>query len=145
QDAAQSGKLVIEAERIAKSYNNRPIVRNFGLRVQRGDRIGIVGPNGAGKTTLLNLLTEVLSPDADAVRLGTNLVVASLDQRRASLDPDATVADTLTGGRGDTVVVNGEARHVVGYMKDFLFRPEQARSPVSALSNDERRRLLLAT
>ncbi|HTO85069.1 MAG TPA: ATP-binding cassette domain-containing protein [Methylomirabilota bacterium] len=145
QEAAQSGKLVIEAERIAKSYGERPIVRNFSLRVQRGDRIGIVGPNGAGKTTLLNLLTGVLPPDAGAVRLGTNLTVASLDQQRSSLDPDATVADTLTGGRGDTVVINGETRHVVGYMKDFLFRPEQARSPVSALSGGERGRLLLAS
>ena len=145
QEAAQSGKLVIEAQRIAKSYGERPIVRNFSLRVQRGDRIGIVGPNGAGKTTLLNLLTGVLPPDAGAVRLGTNLTVASLDQQRSSLDPDATVADTLTGGRGDTVVINGETRHVVGYMKDFLFRPEQARSPVSALSGGERGRLLLAT
>ena len=145
QEAGQSGKMVIEAERIAKSFGERPIVRNFSLRVQRGDRVGIFGPNGAGKTTLLNLLTGALPPDAGTVRLGTNLAAAALDQRRAALDPLATVADTLTGGRGDTVVINGEARHVVGYMKDFLFRPEQARSPVGALSGGERGRLLLAT
>ena len=144
QDAAQSGKLVIEADRIVKSYGERPIVRSFSLRVERGDRIGIVGPNGAGKTTLLNLLTGILAPDTGTVRLGTNLTAATFDQRRESLDPDATVADTLTGGRGDSVVINGETRHVVGYMKDFLFRPEQARSPVSALSGGERGRLMLA-
>jgi ABC transport system ATP-binding/permease protein len=144
QEARLSGKLVIEAERIAKSYGDRPIVRGFTLRVERGDRIGIVGPNGAGKTTLLNLLTGVLPPDTGTVRLGTNLELATLDQLRASLDPEATVAETLSGGRGDTVIVAGEARHVTGYMRDFLFRPEQARSPVKALSGGERGRLMLA-
>ena len=144
QDAQLSGKLVIEAESVAKSYGDRPIVRGLTLRVERGDRIGIVGPNGAGKTTLLNLLTGVLQPDAGTIRLGTNLVLATLDQRRDSLDPEATVAATLTNDRGDTITINGEARHVVGYMRDFLFRPEQARSPVKALSGGERGRLLLA-
>ncbi|MGH6929988.1 MAG: ABC-F family ATP-binding cassette domain-containing protein, partial [Dongiaceae bacterium] len=144
QEARLSGKLVIEAERIGKSYGDRPIVRGFTLRVERGDRIGIVGPNGAGKTTLLNLLTGVLPPDSGTVRLGTNLELATLDQLRASLDPEATVAETLSGGRGDTVIVAGEARHVTGYMRDFLFRPEQTRSPVKALSGGERGRLMLA-
>jgi ATP-binding cassette subfamily F protein uup len=110
----------------------------------RGDRLGIIGPNGAGKTTLLSLLTGKLAPDAGAVRLGTGLHMIALDQGRASLDPNATLADTLTGGRGDTVIVNGQSRHVVGYMKDFLFAPEQARTPVGVLSGGERGRLALA-
>jgi ATP-binding cassette subfamily F protein uup len=96
----------------------------------RGDRVGIVGPNGAGKTTLLNLLTGVLSLDAGEVRLGTNLVQVTLDQRRESLDPEQGLAEAFTGG-GDTVTVGGQSRHVIGYMKDFLFRPEQARTPVN--------------
>ena len=144
QEAQLSGKLVIEAENVAKSYGDRPIVRGLTLRVERGDRIGIVGPNGAGKTTLLNLLTGVLSPDVGTVRLGTNIAPATLDQRRDSLDPEATVAETLTNGRGETVSINGETRHVVGYLRDFLFRPEQARSPVKSLSGGERGRLMLA-
>ncbi|MCB1495997.1 MAG: ATP-binding cassette domain-containing protein [Bauldia sp.] len=144
QEARQSGKLVIEAEEIVKSYDHRPIVRALSIRIERGDRIGIVGPNGAGKTTLVNLLTDVLSPDSGEVRLGANVELATLDQRRESLDPEATVAEVLTDGRGDTVIVGGEARHVVGYMKDFLFRPDQARAPVKALSGGERGRLMLA-
>ncbi|HUL05315.1 MAG TPA: ABC-F family ATP-binding cassette domain-containing protein [Candidatus Acidoferrum sp.] len=144
QEAQLSGKLVIEADGVAKSYGDRPIVRGLTLRVERGDRIGIVGPNGAGKTTLLNLLTGVIPPDAGTVRLGTNIAAATLDQRRDSLDPEATVAETLTGGRGETVSINGETRHVVGYLRDFLFRPEQARSPVTSLSGGERGRLMLA-
>ncbi len=144
QEARQSGKLVIEAMGVAKSYGGRAIVSGLDIRIERGDRLGIVGANGAGKTTLLNLLTGALLPDAGSVRLGANIEFASLDQRRASLDPDATVADTLTDGRGDTVLVGGAARHVVGYMKDFLFRPEQARAPVKALSGGERGRLMLA-
>jgi ATP-binding cassette subfamily F protein uup len=144
QEAQLSGKLVIEAENVAKSYGDRPIVRGLTLRVERGDRIGIVGPNGAGKTTLLNLLTGVLPPDAGTVRLGTNIAPATLDQRRDSLDPETTVAETLTNGRGETVSINGETRHVVGYLRDFLFRPEQARSPVKSLSGGERGRLMLA-
>jgi ATP-binding cassette subfamily F protein uup len=144
QDAKFSGKLVIETRNVAKSYGDRPIVAGLNIRIERGDRLGIVGPNGAGKTTLLNLLTGVLPPDTGSIRLGTNIELASLDQRRDSLDPEATVAETLTDGRGDTVLVGGEARHVIGYMKDFLFRPEQARAPVKALSGGERGRLMLA-
>jgi ATP-binding cassette subfamily F protein uup len=143
-DAKESGKLVIEAEGIAKSYGGRPIVGDFSLRVHRGDRIGLVGPNGAGKTTLLNLVTGALAPDAGAVRLGVNLEIATLDQSRESLSPEATVAEVLTEGRGDTLIVGGEARHVIGYMKDFLFRPEQAKTPVKTLSGGERGRLMLA-
>ncbi|MCQ4162405.1 ATP-binding cassette domain-containing protein [Roseomonas sp. GC11] len=139
-----SGSLVIAAEAIGKSYGERAIVQDFSTRILRGDRVGIIGPNGAGKTTLLSMLTGVLAPDAGAVKLGTNLQMITLDQRREALDPNATVAETLTGKRGDQVWVNGQPRHVVGYMKDFLFLPEQARSPVSALSGGERGRLLLA-
>ncbi len=144
QDAGQSGKLVVEAVRIAKSFNGRAIVRDVSIRIERGDRLGIVGPNGAGKTTLVNLLTGALAPDAGTVRLGANLAVATLDQTRESLDPEATVASVLTEGRGDTVLINGQARHVVGYMKDFLFRAEQARTPLKVLSGGERGRLMLA-
>ncbi|MBN9070413.1 MAG: ABC-F family ATP-binding cassette domain-containing protein [Rhizobiales bacterium] len=142
--AAESGKLVIEAKSIAKSYGGAAIVRNFSARIQRGDRIGLVGANGAGKTTLLRLLTGELEPDAGSVRLGVNLEIATLDQKRAALDPDESLAHFLTDGRGETVVVNGEERHVVSYMKDFLFKPEQARTPVRELSGGERARLVLA-
>jgi len=142
-EAEQSGTLVVEAEGISKAYD-RPIVTNLSLRVLRGDRLGIIGPNGAGKTTLINMLTGVQAPDEGRVRLGSNLQMVTLDQRRASLDPTATVAETLTGGRGDTVTIGGQTKHVIGYMKDFLFSPEQARTPVGVLSGGERNRLMLA-
>jgi ATP-binding cassette subfamily F protein uup len=142
--ADRSGTLVVEADRIGKSYDSRIIVNDFSTRIQRGDRIGIVGPNGSGKTTLINLLTGALAPDAGGVRLGANLAMATLDQHRESLDPTATVAEALTGGHGDTVAVGGERKHVVGYMKDFLFTPEQARTPLGVLSGGERGRLMLA-
>jgi ATP-binding cassette subfamily F protein uup len=142
--ADKSGALVIEADRIGKSYDGRTIVSDFTTRIQRGDRIGIVGPNGSGKTTLLNLLTGALAPDGGSVRLGANIAMATLDQQRASLDPTATVAETLTGGRGDTVMVGTQPKHVIGYMKDFLFAPEQARTALGALSGGERGRLMLA-
>ncbi len=144
QDAKASGALVIEAEKISKSYGDRPIVKDFSLRVMRGDRIGVVGANGAGKTTLINLLTGALAPDSGAVRLGANVAMASLDQRRASLQPTTTLVDALTGGGSDFVAVNGERKHVVGYMKDFLFSPDQARTPIGKLSGGERGRLMLA-
>ena len=143
-EAELSGKLVAEAERISKSYGDTPIVRDFSIRIQRGDRIGLVGPNGAGKTTLLKLLTGELAPDEGTITLGVNLQMAALDQGRATLDPDTSVRDTLTGGRGDSVFVGGQTRHVVGYMRDFLFAPEQAGTAVSALSGGERGRLTLA-
>jgi len=143
-EADLSGRLVVEAERIGKSFGVDPIVRDFSIRIQRGDRIGLVGPNGAGKTTLLKLLTGELAPDSGTVSLGANLQMASLDQRREALDPTVSVRDTLTGGRGDSVFVGGQTRHVVGYMRDFLFAPEQAGTPVSALSGGERGRLTLA-
>ncbi len=143
-EAEQSGTLVVEAEGISKSFGDRAIVSDLSLRVLRGDRLGIVGPNGAGKTTLINMLTGGLEPDEGRVRLGSNLQMVALDQRRASLDPDATVAETLTGGRGDTVTIGGQTKHVIGYMKDFLFSPEQARTPAGVLSGGERNRLMLA-
>jgi ATP-binding cassette subfamily F protein uup len=142
--AETSGALVVEARGIAKSFGERAIVRDLSLRVMRGDRIGIVGPNGSGKTTLVSLLTGALAPDAGTVRLGANLAMASLDQRRESLDPGWTLAEALTGGRGDTVTVGGRAKHVIGYMQDFLFSPQQVRTPLSALSGGERGRLMLA-
>ena len=146
-DAAEadlSGRLVIVAENISKSFGDRAVVRNFSTRIIRGDRVGIVGQNGAGKTTLLNLLTGELAPDTGEVKLGTNLARITLDQRRESLDPTQTLTQALTGGAGDTVTVNGQNRHVIGYMKDFLFGPEQANTPVGVLSGGERGRLILA-
>lgn len=140
-----SGSLVVSAERIAKTFGDQPpVVRDFSARIMRGDRVGIVGPNGAGKTTLLKMLTGTLPPDEGEVRLGTNLQMVTLDQMRAGLDPATTLADALTGGRGDQVRVGDEVKHVVGYMKDFLFVPEQARTPVGMLSGGERGRLMLA-
>ena len=142
-DSQESGKLVIEAKNISKAYNGRTLVDNFSTRIQRGDRIGLVGPNGVGKTTLLSMLNGLLPPDTGTVKLGQNLEIATLDQKR-SLDETETLAHYLTDGRGDSVIVNGEQRHVVSYMKDFLFQPEQARTPIKELSGGERARLMLA-
>jgi len=139
-----SGRLVIEAEKLDKSYGGKVIAKEFSTRILRGDRVGLIGPNGAGKTTLLRMLTGDLAPDGGVVRLGTNLEPAYFDQRRDRLDPERTVWDTLTDGRGDNVWVRGRPQHVVGYMKDFLFQENQARTPVRALSGGERNRLLLA-
>ena len=144
QDAKASGALVVEAEKIGKSFDGRPIVRDFSLRIMRGDRVGIIGANGAGKTTLINLLTGALAPDAGEVRIGSNVLMARLDQKRTSLQPSTTLLDALTGGGSDYVTINGERRHVIGYMKDFLFGPEQARTPIEKLSGGERGRLTLA-
>ncbi len=146
-DAAEgnlSGKLVVETSNVSKGYDGREIVSDLNLRVMRGDRLGIVGPNGAGKTTLIKLLTGQLAPDSGTIRHGANLEIVALDQRRDELDPNWTVSDALTGGRGDQVVINGKARHVASYMKDFLFLPEQRLSPIRVLSGGERARLMLA-
>ena len=142
--AAPSGALVIEAKNISKVYGDRAIVNDFSIRIQRGDRIGIVGPNGSGKTTLISMLTGILAPDTGTVKLGSTLAIATLNQHRDSLDPNVTVKQALTGGDGDTVEVNGVAKHVVSYMKDFLFSAEQARTPLGKLSGGERGRLMLA-
>ncbi|TXN69282.1 ATP-binding cassette domain-containing protein [Methylobacterium sp. WL18] len=143
-EAESSGSLVVEARDIAKAYGERTIVDGLSLRVMRGDRLGIVGANGAGKSTLINLLMGRLAPDSGQIVLGTNLMPVVLDQARATLEPGMTVTEVLTGGRGDSVTVNGQSRHVIGYLKDFLFTPEQARTPVSVLSGGERNRLLIA-
>jgi ATP-binding cassette subfamily F protein uup len=143
-EADKSGTLVVEAERISKSYGDRPIVNEFSTRIMRGDRIGFVGPNGSGKTTLVSVLTGIAPPDEGKVKLGANLAMTVLEQHRDSLDPNTTLTDALTGGSGETVTINGQARHVVGYMKDFLFQPEQARTPLGKLSGGERGRLMLA-
>ena len=143
-EARDSGKLVIEAEKITKAYDGRTIVAPFSLRVHRGDRIGLVGPNGAGKTTLLKLLTGQIEPDSGTVKLGTNLEIAMHDQKREDLDLDASLAHYLTDGRGENLLVNGVQKHVTGYMKEFLFQPEQARTPIRSLSGGERARLMLA-
>ena len=142
-DSQESGKLVIEAKNISKAYGEQVLVDHFSTRIHRGDRVGLVGPNGIGKTTLLSMLSGVLTPDSGTVKLGVNLEIATLDQKR-SLDENETLAHYLTDGRGDSVIVNGEQRHVVSYMKDFLFSPEQARTPIKELSGGERARLMLA-
>ncbi|WP_375682661.1 MULTISPECIES: ABC-F family ATP-binding cassette domain-containing protein [unclassified Bartonella] len=138
-----SGQLVLEAKKISKSYGDRIIVKDFSLRIQRGDRIGLVGPNGIGKTTLLSALIGQEAVDSGTVRHGYNLSMALLDQQRI-LNEEETLAHYLTGGRGDTLVINGLERHVVSYMKDFLFSPEQARTPLKEFSGGERARLMLA-
>ena len=143
-ESGLSGKLVVEAKDISKAYDGTAIVADFSTRIQRGDRVGIVGPNGAGKTTLLNMLTGVLAPDDGVIRLGANLAVASLDQRRESLESNTTLSEALTGGSGDRVSVAGQNKHVISYMKDFLFQPEQIGTVVSALSGGERGRVMLA-
>ncbi len=139
-----SGKLVVEAKKISKSFAERKIVAELDLLLLRGDRLAIVGPNGAGKTTLIKLITAALEPDSGTIKLGTNLQIVALDQSRQSLDPTSLVQDVITAGRGQSVTINGETKHVVSYMRDFLFRPEQARTPVSVLSGGERARLILA-
>jgi ABC transport system ATP-binding/permease protein len=143
-EAEVSGKLVIEARRISKSFGGPPVIKDFSIRILRGDRIGIVGANGSGKTTLIRLLTGTLAPDQGAARQGANVLVAALDQDRASLGDAAVLKDVLTGGGSDYLEINGERKHVISYMRDFLFRPEQARTPVARLSGGERGRLMLA-
>jgi ATP-binding cassette subfamily F protein uup len=142
--ADKSGALVIEAKGISKAFGPRKIVDEFSSRVMRGDRIGIVGPNGSGKTTLVSLLIGTAMPDTGEIRSGARLQMATLEQGRDSLDPNWTLREALTGGRGDTVSTGGGSKHVVAYMKDFLFAPEQARTPLRVLSGGERARLMLA-
>ncbi len=146
-----SGKKVIEAKGIEKSFGDKLIARDFDLRVQRGDRVAFVGPNGVGKTTLLKMLLGQIAPDKGSVSLGTNLEVAVFDQTRAQLDPNASLWENLTGdplmavsGASDQVMVRGNPKHVVAYLKDFLFDERQARAPVKSLSGGEKARLLLA-
>ena len=151
EEGPQSGRKVIEAKGIAKSFGETQILKPFDLRILRGDRVGFVGPNGAGKTTLLNMLTGQLAPDTGHVTLGKGLEMAVFDQNRAGLNPEASLWDSLTldreiavNGSSDQVMVRGSPRHVMGYLKDFLFDEAQARAPVRSLSGGERARLMLA-
>jgi len=143
QDAERSGKLVAQVDKITFGYGQDPLVKEFSTTVLRGDRIGIIGPNGAGKTTLLKLLLGKLTPQEGNVKLGTNLQILYFDQLREQLDPEKSVQQNLAGDQ-DTVVIDGRPRHVIGYLQDFLFTPDRARSPVRILSGGERNRLLLA-
>lgn len=143
-EAETSGKRVIEAKGISKSYGDRTIVSEMSLRINRGDRIGIVGPNGAGKTTLVKMLIGELESDTGSIKLGSNIQMLTLDQKREQLDDTQSLKDVLTGGRGDMLMVGDQQKHVVGYMKDFLFTPEQAGTAVGKLSGGERARALLA-
>ncbi|MCB1458183.1 MAG: ABC-F family ATP-binding cassette domain-containing protein, partial [Nitratireductor sp.] len=139
-----SGKLVAKLDHVSKSFGERAIVRDFSTIIHRGDRVGIVGPNGAGKTTLVNLITGKTAADTGTIRLGINLDVLVIDQKRAALDPSWTLRDALTDKAGDQVTIGETVKHVMSYMKDFLFLPEQAGTPVNVLSGGERGRLMLA-
>jgi len=141
--AATSGKIVVETEHVSKSFAGQPVIKDLSIRIQRGDRIGLVGPNGVGKSTLLKLLLGEIQPDSGAVRLGTQLKIAYFDQHRAQLNPDWTALENLCDG-GDRLEVHGENMHGIGYLQRFLFTPDRARTKVSALSGGERNRLLLA-
>jgi len=142
-EAARSGRLVIEAKGVGHSYEGASLIKDFSTVIMRGDKIGIIGPNGSGKTTLLQILLGAIRPDRGSVRLGTRLEVAYFDQHRAQLDDQKSVRDNVGGG-GETVTVNGTTRHIIGYLQDFLFPPERALSPVKVLSGGERNRALLA-
>ena len=143
-DSELSGKIVVEVEQVSKSFNESNIVKDFSTRIVRGDRVGIIGSNGVGKTTLLNLLNGTLCADSGTVHVGHTVQMVSLDQRRENLNLAETLSETLTGGHGDSVVFNGRPRHVISYMKDFLFKPEQAGTPIRELSGGERGRLMIA-
>ena len=151
ESGPKSGKKVIEAQHVAKAFAGQPIANDLSILVNRGDRVAFVGPNGVGKTTLLKILLGEVAPDSGTVKHGTNLEIAVFDQARAQLDPDATLWDSLTSdpsmkvsGQADQVMVRGQPRHVVGYLKDFLFDERQVRAPVRSLSGGEKARLLLA-
>lgn len=143
QEAERSGKLVVEVENITQAYDGRTLFKDFSTLIQRGDRIGIIGPNGCGKSTLLSVLLGRQQPQSGTVKAGTNLQIAYFDQLRSQLDEQANVVDNVGQGR-DFVEINGSRKHIIGYLQDFLFTPERARTPVKALSGGERNRLLLA-
>ena len=143
QGAERSGKMVIEASGIGFQYDGKPLFHDFSSTIMRGDKVGILGPNGSGKTTLLQVLLGKLAPQQGTVKLGTKLEIAYFDQHRAQLDEEATVLDNVAEG-SDRVEINGQSKHIMGYLQDFLFTPERARSPVRSLSGGERNRLLLA-
>jgi ATP-binding cassette subfamily F protein uup len=141
--ADSTGKMVFEAKGVSKAYGDAVVIRGYSQRILRGDRVGLIGPNGSGKTTLLRLLVGDLEPDEGTIRHGTRLEIAYFDQQREQLDPECSVADTINHGN-DTVIVNGQPKHVMGYLAEFLFPKERAQSPVKSLSGGERNRLLLA-
>lgn len=141
--AERSGQLVLEAHNISLDYNDIPLIKNFSTTLHRGDKVAIIGPNGAGKTTLLNLLLGKLKPNSGSVRLGQNLKIAYFDQLRETLNPELSVADNVMEG-STTIEINGNKKHIIGYLQDFLFTPDRARSPIRMLSGGERNRLLLA-
>jgi len=142
-DAIRSGQLVVEAENISHSFGDKPIIKDFSVRIMRGDRIGLIGPNGAGKSTLLNILLGKLAPQHGTLKQGTRWEVAYFDQLRAALDLEKTVAENVSHG-SDTIEVNGQRKHIISYLGDFLFSPQRVRTPVKALSGGECNRLLLA-
>lgn len=142
-EAEKSGQLVIEAKNISQQYNNQDVIKNFSIRIMRGDRIGLIGPNGVGKSTLLNLMLGKIMPQQGSVTMGTKLEIAYFDQMRAALDLEKTVAENVTQG-SDTIDVGGQKRHIISYLGDFLFTPQRALTPVKALSGGECNRLLLA-
>jgi len=144
QESGPSGKLVFEASDVTLTFGERTVISNFSARIMRGDRIGIIGPNGCGKSTLIKLLVGDLEPTAGTIRRGTALLPAYFDQQRDQLDPAKSIMDNVTGGTGDTITLDGRARHVSSYLRDFLFPPERLHAPVSMLSGGERNRLLLA-
>ncbi len=143
QEAERTGKLVLKAKGLSFAYDEKSVLKDFSVTVMRGDRVGIIGPNGSGKTTLLGLLLQNVVPDEGSVRHGVNLEVSYFDQTREQLDEERTVSDNVANG-SDFVTVNGRRRHIIGYLKDFLFSPDRARSPLKTLSGGERNRLLLA-
>jgi len=142
-DAIKSGRLVVAAEKISHEYSERKLINHFSLRVMRGDRIGLIGPNGIGKSTLLNLLLGKIKPQQGRITLGTHLNIAYFDQLREALDPEKTVAENVSEG-SDTIEINGNKRHIISYLSDFLFSPQRVLTPVKALSGGECNRLLLA-
>ncbi len=144
QDVERSGMLIIKAKNVSFSYGDIPVIQDFSATIMKGDRVGILGPNGSGKTTLLRLLLDEIKPSSGSIRLGTNLQVSYFDQLREQLDDNKTVQDNIVEDNQDTVSINGKKRHIIGYLQDFLFSPDQARSYVSLLSGGERNRLLLA-
>jgi len=143
-EAELTSKLAIEAIGVSKSYGEKIVARDFSIRVLRGDKVGIVGPNGTGKTSLLNMLTGGIEADEGRINISRNLDIATMDQNREDLQKDWRTKDAITGGQGDRVTVRGKSRHVIGYLKDFLFSPEQANTPITVLSGGEKGRLLLA-
>ena len=143
QEAASSGKIVVEIDGVSQSFGDKVILKNLTTTIMRGDKIGIIGPNGAGKSTLLKILLGLLEPQQGTVKMGTKMEVAYFDQHRAQLDPEKSVIDNISQGSNE-ITVNGKPRHVISYMQEFLFSPQRARTPVKALSGGERNRLLLA-